>query len=435
MDELPVSTEVLLALLILLLALSAMFSATETGMMALNRYRLRHLANSGNRSAKRAQHLLARPDRLIGVILIGNNLVNVGATFIFSLLVTHYFGESPTVLIGAPVAFTVALILFSEVTPKTFAVSHPEQVALPMSWVIQPLLTVLSPFVYLSNAFSNNLFRLFGISTGRDSGRQQQLSPEELHTIVHEASGLIPENHQKMLLNILDLEHATVEDIMVPRSEIAGIDMDDDIDTIIRQLRRAQHTRLVVYKDDINNLLGILHLRKTNSLLTDNNITHAAILGIAAEPYFVPEGTPLHTQLLNFRNVRRRIGIVVDEYGDVQGLVTLEDILEEIVGEFTTNVAQETPDIHPQPDGSFLIDGSATIREINRTLNWNLPTDGPKTLNGLIIERLEAIPDNNISLRIDDYLVEILRVEDNRVNTAKVFRRRVPEQRNRVGEQ
>lgn len=429
MDELPLSAGTLLGALAILMVLSALFSATETGMMALNRYRLRHLANSGHRSARRAQQLLARPDRLIGVILIGNNLVNVGATFIFSLLVTHHFGESPTVLIAAPVAFTVALILFSEVTPKTFAVTRPEQVAFPMAWVLKPLLRVLSPVVWLTNAFSNNLLRLFGIHAASEAGRPQQLSPEELRTVVHEASGLIPETHQKMLLNILDLEEITVEDIMVPRNEIAGIDLDDDLDRIVEQLRRSQHTRLAVWKGDINNLLGILHLRKTNALLMQKDITRAAILAIAAEPYFVPEGTPLHTQLLNFRQVRRRIGIVVDEYGDVQGLVTLEDILEEIVGEFTTNVAQATPDIHPEADGAFLIEGTASIREINRTLNWDLPTDGPKTLNGLVIEALEAMPESNVSVRIADYVIEILRVEDNRVHTARLRRHRPAPQR------
>ncbi|MFP5384378.1 MAG: HlyC/CorC family transporter [Gammaproteobacteria bacterium] len=420
MNELPLPLDTLIGTLIVLLVLSSLFSATETGMMSLNRYRLRHLANTGNRSARRAQALLSRPDRLIGVILIGNNLVNIGATFIFSLLVTHHFGESPFILVAAPVAFTIFVILFSEVTPKTFAVLRPERVAFSMVWVLQPLLKLFSPVVYVTNAVSNGLLRMFGLDSSKDAGNHHDLSPEELRTIVNEASGLIPKTHQLMLLNILDLEEMKVEDIMVPRMEILGIDIDDDIDAISGELQKAQHTRLPLWKGDINNLLGVLHLRKTNALLKQPSFTRAELLAIAAEPYFVPAGTPLHTQLINFRSVRRRVGFVVDEYGDVLGLVTLEDILEEIVGEFTTSVAQATPMVRAEADGSALIDGATTIREINRTLKWSLPTDGPKTLNGLVIEHLEAMPESGVSLRLGEYVIEILRVEDNRVHTARM---------------
>lgn len=420
MNELPLSFDTLVGTLILLLVLSAIFSATETGMMSLNRYRLRHLANSGNRSAKRAKALLERPDRLIGVILIGNNLVNIGATFIFSLLITHEFGESPFVLVAAPVAFTIFVILFSEVTPKTFAVLRPERVAFPMAWVLPPLLVLLSPVVSVTNAISNGLLRLFGLDSSKHDGGQHDLSPEELRTIVNEASGLIPRTHQRMLLNILDLEDMRVEDVMVPRTNIVGIDIDDDLQSITEELQRAQHTRLPVWKGDVNNLVGVLHLRKTNQLLKQREFSRADLLSIAAEPYFVPAGTPLHTQLINFRHARRRVGFVVDEYGDVLGLVTLEDILEEIVGEFTTNLAQASPQVRRQEDGSALVDGATSLREINRTLDWSLPVDGPKTLSGLVVEHLETMPESGVSLRLGDYVFEILRVEDNRVHTAVV---------------
>lgn len=422
MNDLPLPADVLLGSLLALILLSAMFSGTETGMMALNRYRLRHLANTGHRSARRAADLLQRPDRLIGVILLGNNLVNNLAATIATVLAIHYFGESPTTVVMTSVVVTVVFLIFAEVTPKTYAALRPERVAFPMAWVLGPLLALFSPFVYAINAVGNALLRLARVNAATEGSQAAPLSPAELRTIVNEASGLVPETHQRMLLNILDLEDVTVDDIMIPRNEIAGIDIDDDVDDIIDTIQKAQHTRLPVWKGDINNLLGILHLRKTNALVTNPELTRAELLRVAAEPYFVPQGTPLHTQLLNFRQVRRRIGMVVDEYGDVQGMVTLEDILEEIVGEFTTSVAEATPDIHPQADGSFLVEGSASLRDINRTLNWKLPATEAKTLNGLILEQLEAMPEPDMSLRVDDYVIEVLRVEDNRVHTARLQR-------------
>lgn len=409
-------TGVLIGALIVLMLLSAFFSSSETGMMALNRYRLRHLVNQGHRSAKRVEKMLARPDRLLGVILVGNNLVNNAAATLAALLGLYWFGDLGTAL--APVVITILMLIFSEVTPKTFAALRPEAVAFPASYVLKPLQWLFTPVVWTVNVIGNGLLRAFGIRQDVSDG--DHLSPEELRTVVNEAGGLIPEKHQRMLLNILDLEKATVEDIMIPRNDMVGIDLDDDIDEIINILSTSQHTRLPVYKGDPNNMIGLLHLRKLSRLLMREEISKADLMQHAVEPFFVPEGTPLHRQLINFQNAKRRIAIVVDEYGDVLGLVTLEDILEEIVGEFTTDMANTSQDIHPQDDGTFVIDGAAHLRDINKVLQWELPTDGPKTLNGLIIEHLQDIPDTSVCLRIDQYLIEILQVKDNMVKAVRM---------------
>jgi Mg2+/Co2+ transporter CorB len=411
-----IHTGVLIGALIVLILLSAFFSSSETGMMALNRYRLRHLVNQGHRTAKRVEKMLARPDRLLGVILVGNNLVNNAAATLAALLGLYWFGDLGTAL--APVVITILMLIFSEVTPKTFAALRPEAVAFPASFVLKPLQWFFTPVVWSVNAVGNGILRLFGIRP--DTGDGDHLSPEELRTVVNEAGNLIPEKHQRMLLNILDLEKATVEDIMIPRNDMVGIDLDDDIDEIIEILSTSQHTRLPVYKGDPNNMIGLLHLRKLSRLLMREEISKADLMQHTVEPFFVPEGTPLHRQLINFQNAKRRIAIVVDEYGDVLGLVTLEDILEEIVGEFTTDMANTSQDIHPQDDGTFVIDGAAHLRDINKVLQWELPTDGPKTLNGLIIEHLQDIPDTSVCLRIDQYLIEILQVKDNMVKAVRM---------------
>jgi len=411
-----IHTGVLIGALIVLILLSAFFSSSETGMMALNRYRLRHLVNQGHRTAKRVEKMLARPDRLLGVILVGNNLVNNAAATLAALLGLYWFGDLGTAL--APVVITILMLIFSEVTPKTFAALRPEAVAFPASFVLKPLQWLFTPVVWSVNAVGNGILRLFGIRP--DTGDGDHLSPEELRTVVNEAGNLIPEKHQRMLLNILDLEKATVEDIMIPRNDMVGIDLDDDIDEIIEILSTSQHTRLPVYKGDPNNMIGLLHLRKLSRLLMREEISKADLMQHTVEPFFVPEGTPLHRQLINFQNAKRRIAVVVDEYGDVLGLVTLEDILEEIVGEFTTDMANTSQDIHPQDDGTFVIDGAAHLRDINKVLQWELPTDGPKTLNGLIIEHLQDIPDTSVCLRIDQYLIEILQVKDNMVKAVRM---------------
>ncbi|AJD47258.1 hypothetical protein S7S_04180 [Isoalcanivorax pacificus W11-5] len=409
----------LIGILIVLIIASAFFSGSETGMVAINRYRLRHLARHGHRGARRVEKLLSRTDRLLGVILIGNNFVNNYAATIAALLALAWFGNTGAAV--APIVFTIIMLIFAEVTPKTFAARKPESVAYPASLLLKPLLVLFAPLVWAVSGLSNGLLRLLGVReqpTGTDD-----LSPEELRTVVNEAGGLIPKRHQKMLLNILDLEKVTVEDIMIPRSEIIGIDIDADLNDILNLMRTSQHTRLPVYRSDPNNIIGILHLRKVSRLLMRPEVNKAELLQFSVEPYFVPEGTPLHKQLINFQNARRRQGVVVDEYGDVLGLITLEDILEEIVGEFTTDLAASSQDILLQEDGSYMVDGTAHLREINRSLHWSLPTDGPKTLNGLILEHLQNIPESSTSLRIEDYLIEVMQVKDNMVKTARLRRR------------
>lgn len=408
----------LLSALIVLILASAFFSSSETGMVAINRYRLRHMARQGHRAASRVEQLLRRTDRLLSVILIGNNFVNNFAATVAAILAIRWLGDSGAAI--APVVITLVMLVFAEVTPKTYAALKPERVAFPASVILGPLQLILAPLVWLVNGISKGFLKLAGTNTNQNE--EDHLSPEELRTVVNEAGGLIPEKHQKMLLNILDLESVTVEDIMIPRNEMVGIDIDDDMNEILATLRASQHTRLPVYRDDPNNVLGILHLRKMSRLLLKEEINKAELMQHTVEPYFVPEGTTLNRQLINFQNAKRRIGIVVDEYGDVLGLVTLEDILEEIVGEFTTDLAATSQDIHPQDDGSYVIDGSAHLRDINRALDWDMPTVGPRTLNGLILEHLQDIPDANISVRIEDYLIEILQVKDNMVKAARIRR-------------
>ena len=415
-NDLPLG--LLFGLLFLLICLSAFFSSSETGMMSLNRYRLNHQANSGDSRARRVLRLLARPDRLIGVILIGNNLVNNLAAAIATVIAIGFFGEVTGAAVG-PLALTIVLLIFSEVSPKTYAAIKPERIAYPASLLLEPLLKLLYPLVWLVNAVSNNLLRLVGIKSIESGG--ESLTRDELRTVVHEAGTLIPHRHQAMLLSILDLENVTVNDIMVPRHEVVGIDLDDSLESILEQVRSSQYTRLPVYKGDINNIIGMLHLRNAARFLSAEEVTKAAIVQEAREPYFIPESTPLHTQLLNFQKQKRRIGIVVDEYGDMEGLVTLEDILEEIVGEFTTDVAGQDQEIRRQEDDSHVIEGTANIRDINRTLGWKLPTDGPKTLNGLILEHLEAFPDGPASLQIGNVRMEILEVRDNLITEARCW--------------
>lgn len=422
MDDIPLTA--LISTLVCLIILSGFFSSSETGMMALNRYRLRHLVKQKHRGARLANKLLKRPDRLISVILIGNNFVNIAAPVITTLIAIRLWGDPVTgtldgiTTLSVTVGLTLIILIFSEITPKTIAALHPERVAFPAAYVLRPLLFIMYPLVWLINLVTHRLLRIVGIKI--DEHIEDQITQEELRTVVNEASILIPQPHQNMLLGILDLEKVTVEDIMVPRNEIAGIDLEDDVASIIEQIRASQHTWLPVYEGDISHISGFLHLRNAIRFLTDNKITKASILAATQEPYFIPESTPLNTQLLNFQREKRRIGLVVDEYGDIQGIATLEDILEEIVGEFTTDAATNSKYIHPQEDGSFIIDGSANIRDINKTLGWNLPTAGPKTLNGLIIESLEWIPDANVAFKIGGYYIETLKTKGNVVKTAQV---------------
>ncbi len=415
MSEIPLS--VLFGILAFLILISAFFSASETSMMAINRYRLRHLAAKKHRGALRVNQLLERPDRLIGVILLGNNFVNILASSIATVIAIELMGDAGIAIAAA--LLTVVILIFSEVTPKTIAALHPEKVAFPVSLIIKPLLTILYPLVWALNGIGNYLLKLLGISENNPDSHR--LNSEELRTVVHEAGGMIPKRHQQMLLGILDLEKVTVEDIMVPRNEIIGIDLNAPLDTITEQLATSQHTRLPLYNDSIDNVVGILHLRKLLRLFRHSELTKEALLEKAArELYFVPEGTPLHTQLRNFQRHKLRIGLVVNEYGDIQGLVTLEDILEEIVGEFTTDPDALNLDIHPQGDNTFLIDGSITVREFNRTMQWNLPTDGAKTLNGLILDHLEVIPEVGTSFLLEGHPIEIVQIANKAVKMVRI---------------
>lgn len=388
-------------------------------MMSLNRYRLKHLSNQGHKGAKRVEKLLSRPDRLIGLILIGNNLVNILASAIATILGMRLYGDYGVAI--ATGVLTLVILVFAEVTPKTLAAMYPERVSYSSSIVLNVLMKILSPLVILVNFITNGFLKLLGL--GADHNDKDNLSSEELRTVVHEAGGLIPRRHQDMLISILDLEHVTVNDIMVPRSEITGIDINDDWKSISRQLTHSPHGRIVLYRDQIDEVVGMLRLRESYRLMLEKNeFTKETLLRAADEIYFIPEATPLNTQLLKFQRNKERIGLIVDEYGDIQGLITLEDILEEIVGEFTTSMAPSlAEEITPQPDGSFMIEGSANIRDINKGLKWDLPTDGPRTLNGLILEHLEEIPEAEISLEIDQHNMEIVTVEENKINLVKVF--------------
>ncbi|MEL7558339.1 HlyC/CorC family transporter [Stutzerimonas chloritidismutans] len=407
----------LVGMLVGLLLCSAFFSSSETGMLSLNRYRLRHQAKEGHRGAKRASALLERPDRLLGTILVGNNFVNILASAIATVLAIKLWGEAGIAI--ATIGLTIVLLIFGEITPKTLAALRPEAVAYPVSLPLLMLQKVLYPLVALLNWISNGLLKLLGVdlsNKGSDS-----LSTEELRSVVHESGSDMPIKRQSMLLGILDLERVTVDDIMIPRNEVAGIDLEDDLETIVTQLRTTPHTRLPVFRKDINQIEGIVHMRQIARLLSHDQLTRESLLEACDDPYFIPENTPLSTQLVNFQKQKRRIGIVVDEYGDVLGIVTLEDILEEIVGEFSNQDALRSPDIHSQDDGTLVIDGAAYLREVNRALGWQLPCDGPKTLNGLITEALEHIPDSGICLQINQYRLEILQAADNRVKSVRAW--------------
>ncbi len=414
-----ISTQVLFITLGILILISAYFSGSETGMMSLNRYRLRHLEKEKHKGAKRVSKLLKRPDRLIGLILIGNNLVNIAAASIATIIGTRLLGDVGG-FIASTVILTFVILIFAEVTPKTLAALYPEKVAFPSSIILSLLLKLLFPLVIAVNWITNGILMLLGISS--EQREQHSLSSEELRTVVNESGALLPGQDQSMLMSILDLDKVSVDDIMIPRSELVGIDVNDDWKKIQKQLTQANHTRVLLYRDNIDDVVGYIHARDALKLLSKSQFTKATLLRAVRELYFIPEGTPLNIQLLKFQQAKERLGLVVDEYGDIQGLVTLEDILEEIVGDFTTT---QTPtpseEVTLQPDSSYLVDGSASIRDVNKEMSWQLPTDGPKTLNGLIIEHLEDIPQSNLSVRIAGYPIEIVDVSENRIKTVRVM--------------
>ncbi len=385
-------------------------------MMALNRYRLRHLAERGHRGARLARRLLDRPDRLLGTILLGNNAANLGASAVATIIALETFGEAA--IAAATFVLTLVVLVFAEVGPKTIAATHPEAIAFPAAYVLYGLLKMTYPLVWLVNQTANLLMRAIGIPMHRTA---DSLSPDELRIAVLESRGLIPESHQQMLLRILELENITVDDIMLPRSEIEAIDIDADWDDIVAQLATSHHTRLPVYKGSMDNVVGLLNLRKVLHLSQTGEFNKESLMKIMREPYFIPAGSPITQQLLNLQAARRRFGLVVDEYGDVKGLVTVEEILEEIVGEFTGSIPGLSEDVYPQEDGSFLVRGNANIRDLNRKMNWNLPVEGPKTLNGLILEHMEDIPEPGTSLLLGGYPVEIVQTRGTAVSAAKIL--------------
>lgn len=413
--SIELSNGLLLTLLVLAFLLCAFCAASETGLMAFNRYRLKHLAKT-EAYARRVTKLLTHPDRLLGVILIGNTFATAISASVANQIAEKAWGEIG-VLLG-PLIITLFLLVFAEVMPKTVAALKPESTARFVSLPLKFMLWLLYPLVWLASTISNIILHLFGFRVSAHTA--DSVTRDELRTIVNEASGYIPTRHQTMLLSILDLEKVRVEHIMIPRHEVIGIDLDDDKETIIEKLKEVQHTLLPVYRSDMDNVQGILHTRNIVKVLMQRELNEQALLAVMEEPYFVPEGTSLHTQLLNFQKNKRRMALVVDEYGDVLGLVTLEDILEEIVGEFTTDVETEEPAVQPQEDGSFLVDGSISVRDLNRAQQWELPTEGPTTLNGLIIETLEAIPTEGTCVLIAGYPVEVVQVKENTVKIARL---------------
>lgn len=414
MEQIPF--ELLIVALFVLVFFSGFFGASETGMMTLNRYRLRHLAKAGHPGAARAQKLLERPDQLIGLLMLWINFLNSLASGLATFVALKLFGDSGIAIASGIMTFL--LLVFTDIAPKTLAALHPERVAFPAAFLLVPLLWISRPVVYVVNGMANAILRAVGVRP--DEAAVHSLSTEELRTVVNEAGALLPRRHKKMLLSILDLEKITVEDIMIPRNEIVGVDIREDIDSIIDLISHTQYTRLPVYEESIDNVVGILHLRNIVPLLRRGELTHAALRQVAREPYFIPEGTALTRQLLNFQRENRRTGLVVDEYGEIQGLVALEDILEEIVGEFTTDPGAASKDITAQDDGSYLIDCGISVRDLNRALHVELPTGGPKTLNGLIIEHMEDIPEPGTSLLLAGYPIEIVQTKDNGVKIARI---------------
>lgn len=415
-----ISTSTLFAALAVLLLTSAFFSASETAMMAINRYRLRHAADSGVRGAMRTQALLDKTDKLLGVILLGNNLVNSASGTLSAVLAIRLFGAGEIVLFTATLLLTFLILVFSEVTPKVLGASFPERVAYPASLLLTPLLKLAYPVVWFVNLFVQGILQLLRIRQP-EPGHGNSLGLEELRTIVLESSGRLPREHHRILMNLLELEDITVDDVMTPRSQIEAIDIEDAPERMRQQISTSHHTRLVVHAGSSDNLLGVLHVRRVLHALTGEELDPATLRDNLETPYFVPAGTPLFTQLRNFQSSRRRLALVVDEYGELQGLVTLEDLLEELVGEFTTQAPSDAGYLRREEDGSWLVEGSVLLRHLNRKLGLSLPLDGPKTLNGLLLEQFEDIPEAGVSLKLGDVPVEIVQTQDRAVKMARIY--------------
>ncbi|MBS0911133.1 HlyC/CorC family transporter [Tatumella sp. JGM118] len=413
-----VSTSTLIITLVIMILVSAWFAGSETGMMTLNRYKLRHNARNGNRAAKRVEKLLSKPDRLISLVLIGNNLVNILASSLATIVGIRLYGNTGVAIATGILTFVV--LVFAEVLPKTIAALYPEKVAYPSSFLLAPLQIIMMPIVWLLNSITRVLMRLVGIRTS--GAVNSALSKEELRTIVHESRSLMSRRNQDMLLSVLDLEKVTVDDIMVPRNEIVGINVNDDWKSIIRQLTHSPHGRIVLFRDTLDDTVGMLRVREAWRMMTEKKeFTKENLLRAADEIYYIPQGTALNMQLVKFQRNKKKAGLIVDEYGDIKGLVTIEDILEEIVGDFTTSMSPSlAEEVMPQNDGSVLVDGSANVREINKAFNWTLPEDGARTINGMLLEALEEIPQVQRKVQIGHYAVEILDVQDNMVKQTRI---------------
>lgn len=406
-------------ILVLLVAVSAFFSCAETALMALNRYRLRHKARMKKAYAIRLLNLLKRPDRLLGVILIGNTFANVLSSSLATLIAFHYWGDNGALI--AAILLTFIILIFAEIAPKTLAAMYPDKLARVVGYPVQLILKLLYPLVWTANTFTNGLLRLIRINV--TSKTVEPLSREELRTIVYDTRGKISREYQNMLLGILDLNDLTVDDVMVPRHEVVGIDFEKPWEDIVEELNQRQQEWLPVYRESVNQLIGVLHVRDVlRALLNNQNLNKEILQQFFQEPYFVPEGTSLQTQLGNFQQAQAKMAFVVDEYGEILGSLTLNDILEEIVGDFTTNISTSQR-IQQQADGSYLVDGGLTVREFNRASDWELPVDGPRTINGLAVEHLEAMPHAGTGILIAGYPIEIIKIKDNRIKLAKIFPR------------
>jgi len=417
LNDLPIGVS--LIILLLLIMLSGFFSGSETALMTLNRYRLRNLAKNGNKGAIKAAALLDKPDRLIGLILLGNNFVNILASAIATVLAMQIWGDKGVAIVTG--VLTLVILIFAEVLPKTFATLRPEKLGFFASHIYTPLLSATWPIVLVINTVVNKLLSVFGVSQ-IDHKANDRLNSDELRTVVDQAGDMIPQRHQRLLLNILDLEKASVDEIMVPRHDIEGIDLNEPWSKTVEKLSKAGHSRLPVYREDLDNVEGFVYLRRMLNFLKGEELTQAYFESNVREAYFIPEGTPVTLQLLNFQQEKKRIGLVVDEYGDIQGLITIEDILEEIVGEFTSDPSHQDrfDQISIMQDGTYTVQGSISLRDLNRELSWNLPTEGPKTLNGLVLEHLQNIPETGACFIINGRPIEVTNVQGNVVQMARI---------------
>jgi len=417
LNDIPLG--VLIGTLAVLLILSGFFSISETSMMALNRYRLKHLVKQGHRGAKLTAYLLEHTDKLLGILLLGNNLLNAAAAALVTVITIKLFGDNEWSLTIGTLAVTFLILVFSEITPKVLGAAYPERVALPASYVLTPLLRLAYPVIWFVNLFVKLLLWLMRLKP--NDAETHSLSPEELRTLVLEAGHYIPQKHQSILLNLFSLEKITVDDVMTPRNQIEALDIDASAEEIRHQLSTSHHTRLPVYQGQLDNIIGQIHMRKVLHQTQTGELDAEALREVMREPYFIPAGTALFTQLQHFQETQRRAGLVVDEYGELLGLVSLEDILEEIVGEFTTHAPAQGSTYRRQEDGGWLVDGGSLLRDLNRKLALQFPLDGPKTLNGLILEHLEDIPEAGISLKIADIALEIIQTQDRAVKVVKIF--------------